>query len=266
MDDIFEELKQPGFKLVTFVFDPAINNKHCLLDTIMNNLGKFHLIKTNPYRHASQLDCEVFDVIKVKNNNICDIIKQHYQDTSNSILLIDDLTRLMVYMKNEIKPILSLLTTLHHKGNHVICIGQRFNCYEEFLKNLEYLSTIYASVTTDYDHYVALIDNNVGVTHRTLAEKQLARITYKFTLARYSGKTLFKPFSRPRGNLESITDENSIEMLSFNLGLTDKEREAKDNVVLPFTRAQDPSISKIFYYPDKNDDVDEEDPDDDLNI
>lgn len=63
--------------------------------------------------------------------------------------------------------------------------------------------------------------------------------------------------------------------LTFNLTLTDKEKEARSQVKLPYTHdvsRQDETLSKsvgegkIFYQPDEADDFDEEDPDDDLDI
>ncbi|KAL4221102.1 Elongator complex protein [Mactra antiquata] len=63
--------------------------------------------------------------------------------------------------------------------------------------------------------------------------------------------------------------------LTFNLTLTDKEKEARSQVKLPYTydqSRQDETLTKsvgegkIFYQPDEADDFDEEDPDDDLDI
>ncbi|XP_065198409.1 elongator complex protein 5-like [Sycon ciliatum] len=70
--------------------------------------------------------------------------------------------------------------------------------------------------------------------------------------------------------------------LTFNLRLTSKEKEARSNVVLPYTQVQkrDRSVAggpssgqlgaagggQIYYQPDDADDFDEEDPDDDLDI
>ncbi|KAI9193308.1 Elongator complex protein 5 [Polychytrium aggregatum] len=57
--------------------------------------------------------------------------------------------------------------------------------------------------------------------------------------------------------------------LSFNLTLTDEQRQAKDQVVLPYLEAQHESESTggtIHYDPDEDDDFDEEDPDADLDI
>lgn len=63
--------------------------------------------------------------------------------------------------------------------------------------------------------------------------------------------------------------------LTFNLSLTDKEKEARSKVKLPYTydaNRQEETLNssvgegKIFYQPDEADDFDEEDPDDDLDI
>jgi regulator of RNase E activity RraB len=52
--------------------------------------------------------------------------------------------------------------------------------------------------------------------------------------------------------------------LSFNLNLTDEQRRAKENLVLPHYKAQQEGT--IYYDPDAADDFDDEDPDDDLDI
>ncbi|OZJ03113.1 hypothetical protein BZG36_03370 [Bifiguratus adelaidae] len=65
--------------------------------------------------------------------------------------------------------------------------------------------------------------------------------------------------------------------LSFNLSLTDEQRKAKENLILPYTkvignRQDEVNVNEkkqdvsFFYEPDAADDFDEEDPDDDLTI
>lgn len=66
--------------------------------------------------------------------------------------------------------------------------------------------------------------------------------------------------------------------LSFNLSLTDEQRKTKENLVLPYMKAQQVEIDgmssssssatggSIYYEPDAADDFDDEDPDDDLDI
>ncbi|XP_056607158.1 elongator complex protein 5 [Triplophysa dalaica] len=63
--------------------------------------------------------------------------------------------------------------------------------------------------------------------------------------------------------------------LTFNLRLSKKEKEAKEKVALPFVFSQEkksallrptPGSGRITYEPDAYDDLDEEDPDDDLDV
>ncbi|KTW26679.1 hypothetical protein T552_02687 [Pneumocystis carinii B80] len=62
--------------------------------------------------------------------------------------------------------------------------------------------------------------------------------------------------------------EKQIEDLNinFNLTLTDKQKKQKENVILPHFKSQTiyQPESLIFYTPDSEDDLDEEDPDNDL--
>ena len=60
-----------------------------------------------------------------------------------------------------------------------------------------------------------------------------------------------------------VGDDNaSMPISSFNLSLSDKEKEDRQQVEMPFWKKS----SKIEYIPDENDDWDEEDPDDDLDF
>ncbi|XP_056156607.1 elongator complex protein 5 [Lampris incognitus] len=63
--------------------------------------------------------------------------------------------------------------------------------------------------------------------------------------------------------------------LTFNLRLSNTEREAKEKLALPFVFSQEkksallqsgPGSGRIMYEPDANDDYDQEDPDDDLDV
>ncbi|XP_049617788.1 elongator complex protein 5 isoform X1 [Syngnathus scovelli] len=61
--------------------------------------------------------------------------------------------------------------------------------------------------------------------------------------------------------------------LTFNLRLSDSQREAKENLALPFVFSKEKKAAllhtgsgRIVYEPDANDDYDQEDPDDDLDV
>ena len=62
--------------------------------------------------------------------------------------------------------------------------------------------------------------------------------------------------------------------MTFNLNLTEEQKQARANLQLPYllddktkqTQLNLGKKSQIFYEADEADDIDEEDPDDDLNI
>ncbi|EDV23868.1 uncharacterized protein TRIADDRAFT_57512 [Trichoplax adhaerens] len=77
--------------------------------------------------------------------------------------------------------------------------------------------------------------------------------------------------------LDKSTSSDPTENLTFNLKLTQSEKQARSRLKLPYTYSDErkaaelsqPTASsggKIFYQPDEVDDFDEEDPDDDLDI
>lgn len=87
---------------------------------------------------------------------------------------------------------------------------------------------------------------------------------------------------QPRGKEDEDEREAVNRLTTFNLGLKDEERTARDKVVLPFLKPEQKpeeeeeavrinprsaeGESKIYYEPDDADDWDEEDPDDDLDF
>uniref|UniRef100_K7FYW3 Elongator complex protein 5 n=1 Tax=Pelodiscus sinensis TaxID=13735 RepID=K7FYW3_PELSI len=94
-----------------------------------------------------------------------------------------------------------------------------------------------------------------------------------------TGFTL-KAFGEPTRNTPPADDICSPQVdtaayLTFNLQLSDTERQARDRVPLPFHFSAQKKSSlleasagtgKIYYEPDATDDLDEEDPDDDLDV
>ncbi|XP_045442540.1 elongator complex protein 5 isoform X4 [Pipistrellus kuhlii] len=82
-------------------------------------------------------------------------------------------------------------------------------------------------------------------------------------------------YRRPQHRLTHKVDPTTH--LTFNLHLSEKEKEVKDSLTLPFQfssekqqallcRGLGQPTSRIFYEPDAYDDLDQEDPDDDLDI
>ncbi|KAG9321630.1 hypothetical protein KVV02_006734 [Mortierella alpina] len=66
-------------------------------------------------------------------------------------------------------------------------------------------------------------------------------------------------------DLEESQTSDPAANLSFNLNLTEEQRKAKNDTVLPYLKTQE-SSGAIYYEPDAADDFDDDDPDDDLTI
>ncbi|KAF9296607.1 hypothetical protein BGZ74_010247 [Mortierella antarctica] len=66
-------------------------------------------------------------------------------------------------------------------------------------------------------------------------------------------------------DLEESQTADPAANLSFNLNLTQEQRQAKNDTVLPYLKTQE-SSGAIYYEPDAADDFDDDDPDDDLTI
>ncbi|XP_048477075.1 elongator complex protein 5, partial [Rhincodon typus] len=80
---------------------------------------------------------------------------------------------------------------------------------------------------------------------------------------------------RKSGKVLQQVEPDPAANLPFNLRLTEEEREARKQVPLPYHFSTEkkmsllhggPGDSRIYYQPDDADDVDEEDPDDDLDF
>ncbi|EQB77152.1 dermal papilla-derived protein 6-like protein [Camelus ferus] len=107
---------------------------------------------------------------------------------------------------------------------------------------------------------------------RALSSLAQAEVTLSGALGQASAHILYR---RPRQHPTHQVDPTNH--LTFNLRLSKKEREAKDSLTLPFQFSSEKqqallrpgpgqATSHIFYEPDAYDDLDQEDPDDDLDI
>lgn len=79
----------------------------------------------------------------------------------------------------------------------------------------------------------------------------------------------FQGLASSAPNTEQEQQPDPTANLTFNLSLSESEKKARENVVLPYTKVSNnptPGTGQIFYEPDQVDDYDDEDPDDDLDI
>lgn len=113
------------------------------------------------------------------------------------------------------------------------------------------------------------------ITKRTKSGKVL-QDEHTFTIREDLTVKLHKsPNSAPQQIDQEEHEVDPTANLTFNLRLSDKEREAKEKLSLPFMFSKEKkkailhsgaSLGRILYEPDANDDFDQEDPDDDLDV
>ncbi|KAL0970378.1 hypothetical protein UPYG_G00241180 [Umbra pygmaea] len=117
----------------------------------------------------------------------------------------------------------------------------------------------------------------VAKTTRRTKSGKLMQDEQIFSINEELSVTVQSKHSHP-GRSHNNTDESEVDPtanLTFNLRLSDTEREAKEKLALPFVFSKEkksallhpgPGSGRILYEPDANDDYDQEDPDDDLDV
>lgn len=133
-----------------------------------------------------------------------------------------------------------------------------------------------------------LATSDIAVTQGNTEENCLAKITKRaksgkvlqdeLTFTIKEDLTIQLQNTLNSGSQKSVMEENEMDPtanLTFNLRLSDKEREAKEKLSLPFMFSKEKkkailhsgsNSGRILYEPDANDDFDQEDPDDDLDV
>ena len=119
----------------------------------------------------------------------------------------------------------------------------------------------------------------LSVAHSTFEQTLVTRfhskgkvetVLYDFTIDHVEGKmkSIVESKSMVKSKAQTLAKssedeaDNTLPISSFNLSLSDKEKEDRQQLEMPFWKKQ----TKIEYIPDENDDWDEEDPDDDLDF
>ncbi|XP_067828061.1 elongator complex protein 5 [Heptranchias perlo] len=114
------------------------------------------------------------------------------------------------------------------------------------------------------------------IVHKRKSGKVLKKEEYFTVEDRFTLRTSVEPIQRQEtGGGGDVQVVDPAANLTFNLRLTDKERRTKESLTLPYHFSTEKKTNmlqsgvgegKIYYEPDAGDDIDEEDPDDDLDI
>ncbi|XP_056408754.1 elongator complex protein 5 [Hyla sarda] len=126
------------------------------------------------------------------------------------------------------------------------------------------------------DSVISLTDPGEILTARVIQRKRSGRVVTQTESFRVGDDLNLETVSKMEQEPEDTVQVDPTVNLTFNLRLTETERERKESATLPyiFTDSKKMSIlqsstrgsAKIFYDPEPTDDVDEDDPDDDLDV
>lgn len=128
-------------------------------------------------------------------------------------------------------------------------------------KQLEHLSTLFISVQESHSNENIRLSMKYKKGGKLI--KSVEDISYNTTIGKFvSTNARHKVAEEPK---EKVTLPHSV--ASFKIGLEEHEKEARDNLELPYTKLPASTGSgKVFYEHDDADDWDDEDPDEDLDI
>lgn len=231
--------------------------------------------------------------------SICDKIAQDLSSFNNrSLIFINDISRLELTSTNGYEEAKKFIDLAHQwkvkRGHFTVILYQNSHMTpnSKLMRDLQTLSDAMVRVKTcKVGYFKEIWWETVPSMNKTMIPPRIetSYLTCKIgkfywsydLLCFYDKKTVPKNYNldedtclRTMGDSDSSSNvsDNDLSknepqewMSGENFPLFDSDEE-RDEVVRPYTSAQNPQKSQIFYYPDKDDDFDEDDPDNDLNI
>lgn len=253
------------------------------------------LIQFGPIHYGIQeiIENEGWTFFKYQMSNESDLCQKIWSDLATiktrSIVFINSVSSFELCQTDESQlSVIKLCDRLKRlKGHFVIPLyqGPIFQDCNEIsqMKQLEYISDavirvqscvagFYKKILWQQAESKTLLPNKMQTSYFTC---KVAKFNWKNLLCFCDRKQVSHTYD-PATNTErdSVSDNDSEYQDSGDDGdervelntISAKNDEDNDDIVLPYTRAQNPDQSRIFYYPDKDDDIDEDDPDNDLGI
>jgi hypothetical protein len=219
--------------------------------------------------------------------DLCDLLECHCPDDLKgrpSVVIIDSLSPLLTHLSAPFT--CQTLNDLQQRKRTGCCVAQIICLVHSDLHDesditaLNYISTTvitHRDVAVSSGKHSSEFSGQCEVIHKRKSGKVI-RMTEHYTIDKMWKLTSVQdPKSQHACPAEdTISTADPTANLTFNLRLSEQEREAKDSVILPFTytavekarqlSGKPGTCGQIFYQPDDADDIDEEDPDDDLDI
>nr|XP_033781400.1 elongator complex protein 5 [Geotrypetes seraphini] len=202
-------------------------------------------------------------------------------DTSPVTLVLDSLSWILLH-----NPVPAVCHTFQHFQRHAKNTGLNVKRIISLLHGDLHEPAVVASVCCLASTVVTMMPAPSGgaqaaalVLQRKKSRK-IVRVTEYFTvLEHFVLKSLdqHQPLLKMAGDKEETpaAEADPAANLTFNLRLSEEERHAKERLLLPYHLSTEMKSSllqshagaaKIYYEPDAADDMDEEDPDDDLDV
>ncbi|KAE8750757.1 hypothetical protein FOCC_FOCC002467 [Frankliniella occidentalis] len=146
------------------------------------------------------------------------------------------------------------------KINQLLCFvhGDMIPCGASSISHVKHL----ASTVVDLNNQIARITHRKPGGHVERKEEQFMLLS--------NGQFHTQPIVGTGKGMGSPNTTLPQDVASFRVSLSDKEKEDRNKLILPYMRTVDnppeEGGGKVFYQPDAVDDWDDEDPDDDLDI
>uniref|UniRef100_A0A8B9RIC9 Elongator complex protein 5 n=1 Tax=Astyanax mexicanus TaxID=7994 RepID=A0A8B9RIC9_ASTMX len=237
------------------------------LDSNNKHLFHFHNAYSDPlgWRKQSSFTVEQFSA-----ENITRLVRET-KHAKASVLVIDSLS----WIVRHHNPV-AICQQLHKlkKGGAIrtICCLLHMDLHQQgIVESICHLANTVITVTAVNNALYA----EAKTTHRKKSGKVMQEEEFFTVMENLSLSIEKRPSQSGHAQVHSDAKVDPASNLTFNLRLSEVEREAKEKVALPFVFSQEKKSAllkkgqgsgRIIYEPDANDDFDEEDPDDDLDI
>ncbi|XP_058251042.1 elongator complex protein 5 isoform X1 [Hemibagrus wyckioides] len=240
------------------------------LDSSCLNLFHFHNAYTDPLGWTKQSS---FTVQHFSATGVTQLL-QETQHAKTSVLVIDSLS--FIVRHHDPVVVCQELQKLRKAGGSVRMIFGLLHMdlhQQGVLGALSHLACTVISVTPgNIARYAVANTSQRKKSGKVMQKEEFFTLTEDLTL---SIETKPNQSGKAQADLHTESEVDPMSNLTFNLRLSEVEREAKEKVALPFVfsekkksalLSQGRGSGRIMYEPDANDDFDEEDPDDDLDV
>lgn len=236
-------------------------------------LAKLSFVQVGQIHSKIEELCKTLKYQVYSNSNL-DFFQATLQNCDQqSLVVINELSQYGLSPKSTARSALESIDFARSQGKFIIALHEtQTGAANSFLRDLMYISDSVIEVTTTKTGYFQKMWWQPMPEHKTLLPTKVQTLYYTCSIGKsfWNPKLLCfhdkikvnsdydpnAPVQPVASNVEYYSDDDEPSKVIDDISVADK----------PYLRAQNPEQSRIFYYPDKDDDIDEDDPDDDLGI